>query len=167
MDIEIKFRAWDNEQNKMLHDGDYWLPSSTLKHHGIIANKNTCYPIKITNHGIVSSRQLGNSFIWVEVHDDRDKPHSRSYYDEWEGDTWTSGFPVMQYTGLKDKNGKEGYFCDIASNQRYSTYWVIEWDDIEARYYLKSLAGYDPLPLRLIKEMVIIGNIYENPELLS
>lgn len=74
------------------------------------------------------------------------------------------------YTGRKDKNGKEGYHRDVAvseDSKRGSSYWLIEWDEIEAHYYLKSLAGYDPLPLRKLKEMVIYTNTYENPELLK
>jgi len=73
-------------------------------------------------------------------------------------------FDIMQYTGLKDKNGKEGYHKDIAKGYGY---WTIEWDDNEGGFYLKSLLGFDRLPARKLKEMVIIGNGYENPELLE
>lgn len=71
---------------------------------------------------------------------------------------------LMQYAGFKDKNGVEGYHKDIAEG--YSK-WLIEWDDNEGGFYLKSMAGYDKLPLRKLKEMRIVGNEYENPELLK
>lgn len=67
------------------------------------------------------------------------------------------GVYVMQYTGLKDKNGKEIYEGDIV----YSTYYRhnIEIEDIFTMYkwfdYPES------------EEFEIIGNIYENPELLK
>lgn len=64
---------------------------------------------------------------------------------------------LMQYTGLKDKNGKEIYEGDIV----YSTYYRhnIEIEDIFTMYkwfdYPES------------EEFEIIGNIYENPELIK
>jgi hypothetical protein len=175
---ENKFRAWDAEQNKMLYDNDLWLPSSILISHAIIANAKTCYPIKITNHGIVSGRQLGNSFIWVEIHDDRDKPKSRAYYDEWEGDIWTSGFPIMQYTGLFDKIGKKIYECDIV-RQGDNHPSVIEWNQLDEmiegtgyclhEYYPKTTKKDDRYHTTsaYTNGLEVIGNIYENPELLK
>ena len=44
---------------------------------------------------------------------------------------------------------------------------MIEWDDNEGGFYLKSMVGYDKLPLRKLKEMRIVGNEYENPELVE
>jgi len=69
---------------------------------------------------------------------------------------------IDQYIGLKDKNGKEGYHNDIAEGLGR---WLIEWDDNEGGFYLKSLIGYEKLPLRKLKKMNIIGNIWANPEL--
>ena len=71
---------------------------------------------------------------------------------------------IQLYTGLNDKNGKEGYHKDIADAKGYGS-WVIEWDDNEGGFYLKSSLGYNRLPIRKLKEMKIIGNIHENPEL--
>ena len=73
---------------------------------------------------------------------------------------------IMQYTGLKDKHGNDGYHKDILNNG-FEDNWVIEWSEIDGNFYLESLLGYDPLPLRKIREMVLIGNIYENPKLLE
>ena len=62
------------------------------------------------------------------------------------------GYEVMQYTGLKDKNGKESFESDIAKDM-HGQIFVIEWN-----YTLLS-------QLEDI-EFEIIGNIHENPELL-
>ena len=93
----------------------------------------------------------GGSLEWVVV-------------DEGEGTPDT--YIPLEYTGLKDKNGAEGYYTDIL-NASFQDNWVVDWDEDEGNYYLRSLLGYDPLPLRKMKDMVIIGNIWENHELLE
>ena len=77
-------------------------------------------------------------------------------------------FIPLQYTGLKDKNGKESYHKDIVDfrHTRSTGYWVVEWNDSEAKHVLRSEL-YGEIPLQQIKEGFIIGNIYENPELLK
>lgn len=86
-------------------------------------------------------------------------------------------FALMQYIGLKDKNGVEIYEGDIV---RYNTgeMWFVEWDakqagiiymnrqvvDKEGRKKPSGI-GYGQLPGS--HEVEVIGNIYENPELLK
>ena len=78
----------------------------------------------------------------------------------------------MQYTGLKDKNGKEIYEGDIIKNGRLIQKVYFELN--ESCYKIKCLNCYDKngsmlRDLRLIidKEVEVIGNIYENPKLLG
>lgn len=98
---------------------------------------------------------------------------------------------LMQYTGLKDKNGVEIFESDIIS------YWDgsmigCKKDDKDAAYYPKippryfkrtenkiveivykapsfSVRGGNPLGSMYLKsnDIEVIGNIYENPELLE
>ncbi len=80
---------------------------------------------------------------------------------------------VMQYTGLKDKNGKEIYEGDIlrySDGSDVSTHKIF-WDDKAARFYDirledgDSATSYDDF--EFFTEAKVIGNIYENPELLK
>jgi uncharacterized phage protein (TIGR01671 family) len=79
----------------------------------------------------------------------------------------------MQYTGLLDKNGKEIYEGDIlrvSGSRRY----VVQWDENELAYVV-SFKYANGVPTiwflvefhEVLKTFEVIGNIYENPELLE
>lgn len=88
---------------------------------------------------------------------------------------------IMQYVGIKDKNGTEIYEGDIViindldfENDNDSTPWQIKYvDDTFTLFYSNSDYYYlnkniDSIFRSLPNswELEIIGNIYENPELL-
>lgn len=73
---------------------------------------------------------------------------------------------LMQYTGLKDKNGKEIYEGDVLKNYANVNGEVIfvdgafmfSWDEQEEVLTLYEIK---------MQRLEIIGNIYENPELIN
>lgn len=75
-------------------------------------------------------------------------------------------YDAMQSTGLKDINDNEIYEGDIIKNS-YDEIYTVKWFD--AAFYLeeKYNGGFDYHELHLEDNKKVIGNIYENPELLE
>jgi len=128
---EIKFRAWDKKQKRMLCYNNDVTPCITFN--GVCQGKN----------------------------------HTNVSFD----------YVLMQYTGLKDKNGKQIYEGDIVASEGvyqpcstklegpepYRDVGKIVWDETYLGWFFigDSLADLDP------KECTVIGNIHESPDLLG
>jgi uncharacterized phage protein (TIGR01671 family) len=86
---------------------------------------------------------------------------------------------LMQYTGLKDRNGKEIYEGDIVRNHRNPhneelilVRWQeaindIKWTIEKPGFRFERINGSGTTIWVADKHFEIIGNIYENPELLG
>ena len=86
-------------------------------------------------------------------------------------------FELMQFTGLKDKNGKEIYEGDVLSEPiQIDEEWTnsaipVIWSDEKSAFCVDFSFDKDGSFIEYLSEncseMEIIGNIYENPELLT
>lgn len=85
---------------------------------------------------------------------------------------------IEQYTGLKDKNGKEVYSGDIFRNTINGGTWRVYWNEKDAAFWVDSgVAGcslgefdWDRSERKygfIRKNCEVIGNINDNPELLK
>lgn len=106
---------------------------------------------------------------WHELNEGMVYPYIRTFTDILtSGDILKRFDNVMQFTGLKDKNEKEIYEGDIVSiYDPYTKSQLITpviWDDNNCRFAMKNtFMDFDFL---VNDELEVIGNIYENPDLL-
>lgn len=92
---------------------------------------------------------------------------------EWGNAAWRSisddepyRYQLLQYTGLKDKNGVEIYEGDIVDDRGVT--WYVEFGN--GNYTLRCTCHYPDGDFYVFEDSpfyAVIGNIYENPELLE
>ena len=80
--------------------------------------------------------------------------------------TFLEDVELMQYTGIKDKNGKEIYegdiiICKYGPEIMMEVKWVDEGFRTLGKYNGDNYVGY------VKNSAEVVGNIYENPELLE
>jgi len=74
---------------------------------------------------------------------------------------------LMQYTGLKDKNGKEIYEGDILKDEDSPRLERVGWD-FSGWWTFDIKTGFNRTNLFVdIEHKEVIGNIWENPELIN
>ena len=145
---EIKFRVWHKKYKKWLTDNDYGTHCSSNWMMDVFTGKIIDF---VDDNNSYSPTFYPNYYMGEHC-----------IIDE-------SPFGVQQYIGLKDKNGKE---IDGASYPKEAKDILLfcRWDQSNAWFVFdedlnQDGNGYYWLEIR--EHCEVIGNIYENPELLD
>lgn len=148
MNREIEFRAWILAENKMLNNGDWFMLDLTYP----------CYAIQYAEQGFY----VNNANAQGE-HLEHLKKHNIEPIDE---------FVLMQYTGLKDKNGVKIFEGDVlkwVSSNPFSKGEIrkVRVYYIQAQFWCKGTIGVYLAELLSAEKCEVIGNIHSNPELIN
>ncbi len=146
MNREIKFRAYDKEDEEMRYFDD----ENYLYH----------YPFIL---------RLEQVFKKDSNYDD---------YEDFEYKDVTDKIELMQYTGLHDKNGKEIYEEDVVKITNKNSKVIpikpliaqIVWSEEYLAYILITTSvkdAFENLGDYIDYDIEVIGNVFENPELLG
>lgn len=126
---EIKFKAWDRKEKKMLPDVGF------LDSDG--------------GRTIITRASMSGGHEYFDMN------------DLWQNDF---RFILMQFTGLKDCNGKEIYEGDIIEiEDDLNVRGIVRYDEESAMFMEDEFSLFEILNAGC--SIKVIGNIYENPEL--
>ena len=74
---------------------------------------------------------------------------------------------IGQFTGLRDKSGKDIYEGDIVQNGDAGFFYVIEWVETQASFLGKQVGSSSFIGLAYwLDNLHVVGNIHDNPDFL-
>lgn len=113
------------------------------------------------NVSVVTTYTEGITFVLTDFNMWGDDEYSGSIIDD---------VILMQSTGLKDKEGTEVFEGDILHHQIQTEYtFIVKYDKDNGRWYGDGLSRTYRIDITkdFLPYYKVIGNIYENPELLE
>lgn len=148
--MKLKFRAWDNKFNKMVYD---FILAPTSPDWSAFPIEQ---PDDITRKDLRKMEERKGYLF----------PCGDYTLTDWSNYYGIEYYKVMQFTGVKDKNDKEIYECDIVKCNDYplSTLELIgEIVFVNQAFKIRTVLG----DWSFVNNPEVIGNIYENPELVK
>lgn len=155
---DIKFRVWDQEDKVMIpHESQKIVLIPCMDSYGA----DTHYPSPRIN---TNSEKVSMEENWF---------NNESCFDWASGWLISGRFILMQYTGLKDASNKKIYEDDIVwviddgDKGLYRCVWCNEYACFEFRHITEYEKNGHALGGASYQSIHVVGNAYENPELLK
>lgn len=147
MENRFRLRVWDKKLNTYIKDQKYPIGSDSL--------------LVVKQDGKVYKLTLG------DIPDYSDNQYNWAYFDEYENCI------IEQCINRKDANGTLIYEGDILKTRNNDLFYnIVVWDDEESGFRLDNYSMYgdfiESIPFDIeYYDLVIVGNVNENPELLT
>ena len=146
MNRELKFRVWDKPRKQFINSKEFYGDDYSEKSELGEAFLDFNGKLKIARYPIGNGDNSADSV-----------------FSEMESDNYT----IQQYTGIQDSNKKYIYDGDIViytiNKKTYMS--VVMWENFG--WVTRDYPEGSTIPLTTGIEYTIIGNIFENPELLK
>ena len=139
MNREIKFRAWQKHHKRMLEVIGLRYENNELTEIGVK------YPDGHIPRRVYYSKNNSDFYLYNNKGD--------------------CTFELMQYTGLKDKNGKEIYDGDICES--IDGIFLVTWNEEKSAFIMVFQDGERLYLEEMREDTKIIGNINDTPELIK
>jgi uncharacterized phage protein (TIGR01671 family) len=119
-------------------------------------------------------RMIDSPFMFQETQEHDNETTPFTYYEDWRD--WEDGIKrpcyVMQFTGLKDNNGKEIYESDILQDTEVPATYIVKWHQDKTAFDLYRVGDGEWISnyysvADVVLACKLIGNIFENKELLK
>lgn len=113
--------------------------------------------------GIPIKNQIGTFICFDE------NPHYCYQYGYMEIDEIIQVDPetVCQFTGLIDKNGEKIFEKDIVYYPFENEHFTVCWDEEESRFIIDRIDAYHSFGCVYGNELEVVGNVFDNPELVE
>ena len=114
----------------------------------------------------IKSLKEPNGFGYIEFRDDDTQNELLAKFL-----LYYHGYKLLQYTGIKDRNGVEIYEGDLVRYKDYDDYiYEVVFIDSECKFLARGVTktqSENDLGYRINNKLKVIGNIYEDKQLLN